>query len=74
MLPTYLKLFNLTLNTGITPEAWSKGTLLPIYKNKGNINDPDNYGGMTVKSCLGKLFTAVLIQRLNEYYSESTGL
>ena len=30
------------LNTGIIPEAWSKDTILPIYKNKGDINDPDN--------------------------------
>lgn len=58
---------------GIIPEAWSKGTILPIYKNKGDINDPDNYRGITILSCFGKLFTAVLNQRLNNYL-ESTGL
>ena len=73
MLPIYCKLFNLILNTGIIPEAWSKGTILPIYKNKGDINDPDNYRGITILSCFRKLFTALLNQRLNSYL-ESTGL
>ena len=65
MLPIYCKLFNPILNTGIIPEALSKGTILPIYKNKGDINDPDNYRGITILSCFGKLFTAVLNQILN---------
>ena len=73
MLPIYCKLFNLILNTGIIPEAWSKGTILSIYKNKGDINDPDNQRGITILSCFGKLFTAVLNQRLTSYL-ESTGL
>ena len=73
MLPIYCKLFNLILNTGIVPEAWSKGTILPIYKNKGDVKDPDNYRGITILSCFGKLFTAVLNQRLNNYL-ESTGI
>ena len=74
MLPIHCKLFNLILNTGIIPEAWSKGTILPIYKNKGDINDPDNNRGITILSYFGKkLFTAVLNQRLNRYL-ESTGL
>ena len=73
MLPIYCKLFNLILNTRIIPEAWSKGTLLPIDKNKGDVNDPDNYRGITILNCFGKLFTAVLNQRLNSYL-ESTGL
>ena len=38
MLPIYCKLFNLVLNTGLLLEVWSKGTSLPIYKNKGDIN------------------------------------
>ena len=73
MLPIYCKLFNLIIKTGIIPEAWSKGTILPIYKNKGDINDPDNYRGITILSCFRKLFTALLNQRLNSYL-ESTGL
>ena len=63
MLPIYCKMFNLILNTGIIPEVWSKGTISPKYKNKGDINDPDDY----YLSCFGKLFTAVLNQRLNSY-------
>ena len=66
-------MFNLILDTGFIPEAWSKGTILPIYKNKGDIKDPDNYRGITILSCFGKLFTAILNHRLNKYL-ESTGL
>ena len=73
MLPIYCKLFNLILDTGFIPEAWSKGTILPIYKNKGDIKAPDNYRSITILSCFGKLFTAILNHRLNKYL-ESTGL
>ena len=73
LLAIYCKLFNLILNTGIIPESWSKGTILPIYKNKRDINDPDNYRDITILSCFGKLFAAVLNQRLKSYL-ESPGL
>lgn len=59
------KLFNIILDSGIFPEVWSKGIILPIYKNKGSTNDPDNYRGITILSCFGKLFTSVLNNRLN---------
>ena len=73
MLPFYCKLFNLILNTVFIPEAWSKGTILPLYKNEGHINDPDKYRGKTILSCLGKLFTAILNYILTKYL-ESAGL
>jgi hypothetical protein len=41
--------------------------LCPIYKNKGDNANPDNYRGITILSCYGKLFTAVLNNRLNHY-------
>ena len=74
MLPIYCKLFNLILDTGFISEAWSKGTILPIYKNKGDIKDPDNYRGITILSCFGNLFTAILNHRLNKYLESITGL
>ena len=56
--------FNLIMDTGITPTQWSLGIIQPIYKNKGSTDDPNNYRGITLLSCLGKLFTAVLNSRL----------
>ena len=39
--------------------------IFPIYKIKGDAGNPDNYRGITILSCFGKLFTAALNHRLN---------
>ena len=41
--------------------------------NKGDAGNPDNYRGITILSCFGKLFTAALNHRLN-YYLENMNL
>ena len=71
MCPIYVKLFNLIFDTGIVPESWSEGNILPIYKNKGNINSAENYRPITLLSCFGKLFTAILNTRLNNFVNEN---
>jgi hypothetical protein len=43
------------------------GNIRPIYKNKGDKMDPKNYGPITIFSCLGKRFTAVLSERLTKF-------
>ena len=63
----YEKLFNLIFESGIVPESWLIRNIIPIYKNKGDSNDPKNCLPITIVSCLGKLFTAVLTERLNKY-------
>ena len=40
---------------------------MPLYKNKGDIKDPDNYRGITLLSCLGKLFTACISDRISKF-------
>ena len=60
MLQITCKVFNIIFNSGFFPEIWGKGVILPLYKNKGYINDPDNYRGITLLSCYGKLFTTIL--------------
>ena len=63
----YVKLFNIVFETGIFPDAWQEGRLRPIYKNKGERNKPENYRPITILSCLGKLFTSILNNRLTKF-------
>ena len=60
-------LFNMVLESGIIPTDWTLGIIKVLYKNKGDINDVNNYRGITLLSCLGKLFTSVINARLYTY-------
>ena len=66
----YVKLFNIILDTGIVPQDWLKGMIVPIYKGKGDKKMADNYRGITILSCFGKLFTSVINHRLSKYADE----
>ena len=59
-----LKLFSIIFDSGIVPESWAVGDILPIYKNKGNVNSPENYRPITLLSCLGKVFTSIINSRV----------
>ena len=56
-------MFNLILDTGYFPTRWTKAVIIPVFK-KGDINDLNNYRCLSLVSNLGKMFTAVLNQRL----------
>lgn len=71
LLPLYVRLFNIVLNRGVIPEQWTEGMIKPIYKNKGDTLNPENYRPITLLSCLGKLFTAVLNERLNVFLADN---
>ena len=60
-------MFNIILDSGIFPDVWSQGIIFPIYKNKGDKGDPNNYRVITILGCMGKLFTNILNERLNTY-------
>ena len=72
-LPLYVMLFNIIYDTGIVPDEWLIGIVKPVYKNKGDPTQPENYRPITLLSCLGKLFTSVLSSRL-EMYSDDLNL
>jgi len=67
------QLFNVVLQSGIVPNDWCVGIIKPQYKKKGSIDDPDNYRGITLLSCLGKLFTSCINHRLTVFI-ESQGI
>ena len=45
----------------------NKGHCLPIYKNKGDTQNPENYRPITLLSCVGKLFTSIINNRFTNY-------
>ena len=69
-LPVYESLFNLILDTGIFPSKWSIGIISPIYKGKGSNKDPSNFRPISLLSCLGKVFTSILNNRLTTFLDE----
>lgn len=65
----YCNIFNIVLNSGVVPSVWASGVIKSIYK-KGDPKRPENYRGISLLSCLGKLFTSVLNRRLTELVKE----
>ena len=51
---------------------WCQSVIRPIYKNKGDIDDPNNYRGISLLSCFGKLFTSYLNRRLTIFIEKKT--
>ena len=65
-----LKLFNLILNSEYFDELWSFGLLKPIHKENLKENS-DNYRGITLNSCVAKLFCSIIHTRLAEECEEN---
>jgi hypothetical protein len=65
------KYFNLILNNGHVPSEWCIGLIQPVFKKKGSVNDIDNYRGITLLSCMGKVFTALINSRWSQYLEDS---
>ncbi len=70
LLPAFHKLFNLILTSGQYPSAWSNSWLKPLHKG-GDQTDPNRYRGISIMSCLGKLFCSILNNRLVSFLEKN---
>ena len=48
------------------PKSWKTGMIVNLFKDD-NACDPNNYRGLTINSCLGKVFNSVINNRLIEF-------
>ena len=55
-------LFNYIWDKGEFPDRWAEGIIQPLHK-KGSQNEADNYRKLTLMSCMGKIFEAVINHR-----------
>lgn len=51
-------------DTGIVPDEQLIGMIRPIYKNKGDPANPENYRQITLLVCLGKVFIYILVTHI----------
>ena len=64
-----LKVFNCILCDGFYPSCWGSGYIVPLFKG-GDKSLPVNYRGITVMSCLAKLFNTILNDRLDKFLED----
>ena len=69
MVLVIVKLFKKILQLDKFPKQWNISHISSIFKS-GDPNDCNNYRGICVSSCLGKLFTSLLQNRLALFLEE----
>ncbi|AQK73740.1 Retrovirus-related Pol polyprotein LINE-1 [Zea mays] len=63
------KLFNTIFRTNRMPDEWRRSTLVPIFKNKGDVQSCTNYRGIKLMSHTMKLWERVIEHRLRKLTS-----
>ena len=69
ILPFLTILFNEIIETKEYPDVWSIAIVTPALKS-GEVNSPNNYRGITITSCLSKLFNLLLTTTLTKYVND----
>ena len=64
-----LKLIRKIFSEYIYPSKWDLSFIKPIHK-KGKTNDPNNFRGLAIGSAFAKLFSLILLKRLENYIRE----
>ena len=62
-------IFNAILCSRHYPKEWKLGIIVNLYK-AGNTSHTDNYRGLTINSCLAKVFNMILNNRLVKFLDE----
>ena len=63
-------LFNNLLNTGTYPTQWNCSLITPIHKS-GPTDNPHNYRGIAVSTCISKVYNKILTKRLDKHMSDN---
>ena len=64
--PYLTTVFNSILTTGNIPDDWGKSIICPSHK-KGSVYDPNNFRGVSLIDIVYKIFTNILVKRLDKW-------
>ena len=66
---TIANLFTKIIEFKYFPKRWSLSLIVPIHKS-GELDDPNNFRGISLNSFLSKLFTSIMNSRLMDTLEE----
>jgi hypothetical protein len=69
LVPYLVKCFNRLFSTGSYPTNWTESIIQPIHK-KGDLNNPDNYRGISLLNISSKLYSYILNRRLSKWLED----
>ena len=55
------------MEDALMPEAWIDATLVCLYKGKGSRQDPGMYRGISLISSMEKIFTTIILNRVQKW-------
>lgn len=64
-----LKLFRRLVILKGTPTEWNQGIIIPIFK-KGDKKDLNNYRGITLTSCVSKIFNRIVCKEISNFLED----
>ena len=70
MASLFRNIFNANLCNQYYPSCWKTGMIINLFKS-GDANSTDNYRGLTINSCLAKLFNTILNNRLIKFLEKN---
>lgn len=70
LIPHITRLFNLILEKGVLPYGWNTCVIAPVHKAGTDPKDKDNYRGIAIGTSLSKLFSMVLMLRMDSWAEE----
>lgn len=70
ILPFLIKFFNYIFDNGLFPDNWSLSILQPLHK-KGDINNPDNFRGISLLDICSKLYSHILNKRITAWIDKN---
>lgn len=72
IVPLLVNLFNLCFDTGLIPTPWYQSIVHPLHKSpETDPRIPSHYRGISLISCVSKVFTAILAYRVSNFLQEN---
>ena len=65
-----LKLFRVCFEYQLVPEIWHKSMIHPIPKDVLGSNDPLKYRGLALQSCIYKIFSSIITDRIVNFLEQ----